>query len=45
MDLNQKILAAILAGFFLVALIRVFRSPFRLALKLLLNTLDRKSVV
>ena len=35
MDLNQKILAAILAGFFLVALIRVFR----LALKLLLNTL------
>ena len=39
MDLNQKILAAILAGFFLVALIRVFRSPFRLALKLLLNTL------
>ena len=39
MDLNQKILAAILAGFFLVALIRVFRSPFRLALRLLLNTL------
>ena len=31
--------AAILAGFFLVALIRVFSSPFRLALKLLLNTL------
>ena len=33
------IFAAILAGFFLVALIRVFSSPFRLALKLLLNTL------
>ena len=39
MDLSQKIIAAILAGFFLVALIRVFSSPFRLALKLLLNTL------
>ena len=38
MDLSQKIIAAILAGFFLVALIRVFSSPFRLALKLLLNT-------
>ena len=35
MDLSQKIIAAILAGFFLVALIRVFSSPFRLALKLL----------
>ena len=33
------VIAAILAGFFLVALIRVFSSPFRLALKLLLNTL------
>ena len=33
------LIAAILAGFFLVALIRVFSSPFRLALKLLLNTL------
>ena len=39
MDLSQKIIAAILAGFFLVAPIRVFSSPFRLALKLLLNTL------
>ena len=39
MDMSQKILAAILAGFFLVALLRVFSSPFRLALKLLLNTL------
>ena len=39
MDMSQKILAAILAGFLLIALIRVFSSPFRLALKLLLNTL------
>ena len=35
MDLNQKILAAILAAFFLIALIRVFQTPLRLALKLL----------
>ena len=39
MDLNQKIIAAILAGFFLIALIRVFSAPLRLALKLLANTL------
>ena len=39
MDLNQAILAAILAGFFLIALLRIFSAPFRLALKLLLNTL------
>lgn len=39
MDLNQKILAAILAAFFLIALIRVFQTPLRLALKLLVNTL------
>ena len=39
MDLNQKILAAILAAFFLIALIRVFQTPLRLALKLLANTL------
>ena len=38
MDLNQKIIAAILAGFFLIALIRVFSAPLRLALKLLANT-------
>ena len=37
MDLNQKIIAAILAGFFLIALIRVFSAPLRLALKLLAN--------
>lgn len=39
MDLNQKILAALLAGFFLVALLRVFRAPLKLAVKLLGNTL------
>lgn len=39
MDLNQKILAAILAAFFLIALIRIFHIPLRLALKLLVNTL------
>lgn len=39
MDLNQKIIAALLAGFFLIALLRIFRSPLRLALRLLGNTL------
>ena len=39
MDLGQKIIAAILAGFFLIALIRIFRTPLRVALKLLVNTL------
>ena len=35
MDLNQKILAGLLAGFLLVALIRVFSVPLKLAQKLL----------
>ena len=39
MGLNQKIIVALLAGFFLIALIRVFRTPLRVALKLLGNTL------
>ena len=39
MDLNQNIIVALLAGFFLIALIRVFRTPLRVALKLLGNTL------
>ena len=38
MDLNQKIIASLLVGFFIIALIRVFRTPLRLALKLLVNT-------
>ena len=39
MDLNQKILAGLAAVFLLLALIRVFQAPLRLALKLLVNTL------
>ena len=39
MDLNQKILAGLLAGFLLVALIRVFSVPLKVTLKLLVNTL------
>lgn len=39
MDLNQKIMAALLAAFFLIALLRVFKTPLRLAMKLLANTL------
>ena len=39
MDLNQKIIAGILAGFFLIALLRVFSTPLRLVLKRLVNTL------
>jgi inhibitor of the pro-sigma K processing machinery len=38
MDLSQKIVAAVLAGFFLIALIRVFSTPLRVVLKLLANT-------
>ena len=39
MDLNQRILAGLLAGFLLVALIRVFSVPLKVTLKLLANTL------
>ncbi len=39
MDLSQKILVGVLAAFLLIALIRVFQAPLRLALKLLVNTL------
>ena len=39
MDLSQKILMGVLAAFLLIALIRVFQAPLRLALKLLVNTL------
>ena len=39
MDLSQKIIAGLLAGFFLIALLRVFSSPLRIAVKLLVNTL------
>lgn len=39
MDLMEKVLAALLALFLLVGLVRVFSAPLRLALKLLGNTL------
>ena len=39
MDLNQKMLAAILAGFLIIALLRVFSAPLRLTLRILANTL------
>ena len=39
MDLSQKIAAGLLAAFFLLALLRIFRSPLRLAVKVLGNTL------
>ena len=39
MDLNQKVIAALLAGFFLIALLRVFSAPLKLAVKVLANTL------
>lgn len=39
MDLNQTIIAALLGGFFLIALLRVFSAPLRLAARLLMNTL------
>ena len=37
-DLNQKIIAGLLLAFFLITLLRIFRTPLRLALKLLMNT-------
>ena len=39
MDLNHTVIAVLLGGFFLIALIRVFRTPLRLALRILANTL------
>ena len=39
MDLSQKILAGLLAAFFLIALLRIFSAPLRLALRLFINTL------
>ena len=39
MDLSQKIIAGFLAAFFLIALLRIFSTPLRIALRLLLNTL------
>ena len=39
MDLSQKIMAGVLAAFLLIALLRIFSAPLRLALKVLGNTL------
>lgn len=39
MDLGQKLLAGLLAAFLLLALIRLFRTPLKVAFKLLANTL------
>lgn len=39
MELSQKIMAAALAAFLLLALLRAFRTPLRVMLKLLGNTL------
>ncbi|MCI2056181.1 MAG: pro-sigmaK processing inhibitor BofA family protein [Oscillibacter sp.] len=39
MDLNQKIAVGLLIGFLVIALLRVFKTPVKLAVKLLLNTL------
>lgn len=38
MDLSQKIIAGLLAVFLVAALLRIFKAPLRLALKLLVNT-------
>ncbi|MCI2056583.1 MAG: pro-sigmaK processing inhibitor BofA family protein [Oscillibacter sp.] len=39
MDLSQKLAVGLLAVFLLLALVRVFRTPLKLAVKLLVNTL------
>ena len=39
MDLSQKFMVGLLAVFLLAALLRVFKAPLQLALKLLCNTL------
>ena len=39
MDLNQKLIVGLLICFLVIALIRLFRTPLRIAMKLLVNTL------
>ena len=39
MDVGRMLMVLFLSGFFLLVLLRLFRSPLRLVLKLLLNTL------
>lgn len=38
MDLGQQVLLALLVGFFVIALLRIFRAPLRLGCRLLANT-------
>ena len=38
MDVKQTALACLLGGFFLIALVRLFRKPLRLAVRLAVNT-------
>ena len=39
MDLNQKLIVGLLICFLVIALIRLFRTPLLIAMKLLVNTL------
>jgi inhibitor of the pro-sigma K processing machinery len=39
MGLSQKVVAGLLIAFLAIALVRVFKTPLKLALKLLFNTL------
>ena len=39
MELSQKIVAAVVAVFLVIALIRIFQAPLKLAVRLLVNTL------
>ena len=39
MELSQKIIAAVVAGFLVIALIRIFQAPLKLAVRLLVNIL------
>lgn len=39
MDLTHQLVLGVLGAFFLIALLRIFRSPLRLAVKLIANTL------
>lgn len=39
MDLTHKLVIGLLGLFFLIALLRVFQSPIKLAIKLLANTI------
>ena len=38
MDLNQKVVAGLLIAFLAISLLRIFKTPLKIALKLLINT-------